>query len=54
MLVKQEAHVKDRPNRFTFIGNLEHRGGMKLSHHGVEFSRKARNLSATGIRGRKG
>ena len=49
--------MKDRPNRFTFIGNLEHRCGKKLSQHGVEFSRKVREVrkhSATGIRGRKG
>lgn len=49
--------MKDRPNRAIFTGKFEHRGGKKLSQHGVEFSHKiheVRKHPAGGFRGRKG
>ena len=49
--------MKNKPNRSVFIGSLEHRGGKKLSQHGVEFSHKIREVRkhpTAGFRGRKG
>jgi len=40
-----------------FIGNVEHRGGKKLSQQGTEFShkiKKTRKHPSGGYRGRKG
>jgi len=49
--------MKSKFNRSAFIGNLEHRGGKKLSQQGVEFSHKTREVRkhpTRGFRGRKG
>jgi len=49
--------MKDKPNKSTFTGSLEHRGGKKLSQQGVEFSHKIREVRrhpTGGFRGRKG
>jgi len=40
-----------------FVGNLEHRGGKKLSQHGTEFFHKIRETRkhpSRGYRGKKG
>jgi hypothetical protein len=40
-----------------FVGNLEHRGGKKLSQHGTEFFHKIRETRkhpTRGYRGKKG
>ena len=49
--------MKDNPKKSTFTGNLEHRGGKKLSQQGVEFSSKIREVRkhpTRGFRGKKG
>ncbi len=49
--------MKPKFNKNAFLGNLEHRGGKKLSQHGVEFSHKeheVRKHPPRGFRGKKG
>jgi hypothetical protein len=49
--------MRRQTNKSAFTGGLEHRGGKKLSQHGVEFSRKMREVrkhTNAGFRGRKG
>jgi hypothetical protein len=48
--------MKTKFNKTAFYGNLEHRGGKKLSQQGVEFSHKmqeVRKHPARGYRGKK-
>ena len=49
--------MKDKPKKAAYAGNLEHRGGKKLSQQGVEFSHKiqeVRKHPTRGYRGKKG
>lgn len=49
--------MKTNRTKNVFTGNLEHRGGKKLSQQGVEFSHKkqeVRKHPPGGFRGRKG
>ena len=49
--------MKNKANRNVFIGNLEHRGGKKLSQRGEEFFSKiheVRKHPTSGYRGKKG
>jgi hypothetical protein len=56
--IKQgEVPMKLDPRKSVFTGNLEHRGGKKLSQQGVEFSQEAREVRkhpTRSFRGRKG
>ncbi len=49
--------MKNKANKNVFIGNLEHRGGKKLSQQGEEFfskTREVRKHPTGGYRGKKG
>ena len=49
--------MKPKAKKNVFVGNLEHRGGKKLSQQGVEFSHKEREVRkhpTPGYRGKKG
>jgi hypothetical protein len=49
--------MKDNPRKNAYTGNMEHRGGKKLSLQGVEFSHKIREVRkhpARGFRGKTG
>ena len=49
--------MTNKPKKDVFVGNLEHRGGKKLSQMGTEFFHKTKEVRkhpTRGYRGKKG